>query len=432
MPTKLLSKIVQAFGAILILGLTAVAFEPRLLDLKLAYDYVTGQIARDIYSLRGEEVVPATRPKDRSTSELKQDLLSFDTETRHQAIAKIVEKKDTSFIPLLIKLFNDVSSVDSGDAGQKVTTADVAQEALARLYRENVIRDPGNLRIFIPLFDAASRGTRPEQLHSIQLLADLKEPLALKLLNDLSKNSSDKAVIIAASKALKEFDEGSLRNARFESINSRQTTLLSLIVFTCVLLGLFVVWIIVRSFDARQIMLTLLAISISLGMAILVNAEIERVAGLAPGSIRGAATGGHPILIRSKIYAENSQYPGDSLVSQEMVKICDIRTLKSLGMVSETEPDDLPNYRRLLETSRNWIASRLIFFNLDKPCLEDIFRNADEQLCDEIIRAIDKSGVSSDRLLELLSILSSSEKHDCSENIFRCYENMKKRPAWEY
>ena len=432
MRDKIPTIIIQAVLAVTILGLAIVALEPRAGDIMLAYDYVTGQIFKDISSVKTDDPVDKPRPKDPSNRELKQDLLSFDTEIRIEAIEKIVEKKDTSFIPLLIKLFNDVSSVSPEGASEKLTTADVARDAVIKLYRESIIRNPGAFNGIIPLMDAVSKGTKPEQINAIAVIGELREPLATSLLEDLAKNSTDKTVIMASSKALKQFSPESSPTDRFRELLSRQSTLQYVMVLTTCLLLVFVVWNIFTGFDARLIVMALLAISINLGLAILVNAEVERAGGLTTGSIRSAALSGHPILVRSKVYSENTPYPGDSNVSQEMAKVCDIRTLQLLNSVETAEPDDLPGYKRLLENSRKWILSRLIGTYMNKPCLENILRNADDSLCNEIVKTIDNLRVTSDRLVDLLVILSSAETQNCDEAIFKLYEAMQKRPVWEY
>ena len=432
MRNKIPTVIAQAFLALTILALALVALEPRFGDLMLAYDYVTGQIFKDISSVSAPETASQPGQKEPSNRELKQDLLSFDTEIRIRAMKKIVEKKDTSFIPLLIRLFNDVSSIDSQEEGQKLTTADVARDAVIRLYRESVIRDPGAINGLIPLMDAASRGSKPEQMNAIAVIGELREPAAVGLLNDLAKNSTDKPVIIAASKALNQFSSESTQTDQFSRLLSRQSTMQYVMVVSTCLLIVFVIWTIFTGFDARLIVMALLAISINLGLAILVNAEVERAGGLTIGSARSAALSGLPILVRSKIYSENSIYPGASNVSQEMSKVCDIKTLQVLNHIEATEPDDLPGYKRLLENSRKWILSRLMITNKDKPCLENILRNADDSLCDEIVKTIDNLRVSSDRLVDLLVILSSAETENCDEAILKLYDAMQKRPVWEY
>lgn len=432
MRNKIPTVIAQAFLALTILALALVALEPRFGDVMLAYDYVTGQIFKDISSVSAPETASQPGQKEPSNRELKQDLLSFDTEARIQAIEKIVEKQDTSFIPLLIKLFNDVSSVNPEGASDKLTTADVARDAVIKLYRESITRDPGAFNGIIPLMDAASKGTKPEQINAIAVIGELREPLATSLLEDLAKNSTDKTVIVAASKALKQFSPESTQTDRFWKLLSRQSTLQYVMVLATCLLLVLVVWNIFTGFDARLIVMALLAISINLGLAILVNAEVERAGALTTGSVRSAALSGHPILVRSKIYSENANYPGDSNVSQEMSKVCDIKTLQVLNHIEATEPDDLPGYKRLLENSRKWILSRLMITNKDKPCLENILRNADDSLCGEIVKTIDNLRVTSDRLVDLLVILSSAETENCDEAIFKLYESMQKRPAWEY
>lgn len=426
------SRITGVAISIIILLVSGVALSPRLTDVFLAYDYVTGQILGDVAILDAESLSSQNAQKEFSDAELKKSLLSVDTAARLTAIDKIVEKKDSSFIPLLVKLFNDSTPAESSTGPETLTISDTARVAITKLTRDVIISSPENLRNLIPLFESTSKGSRAEKLGVIEVLSELREPLALALLQDMAVDSSDIEISRKAGAALVHLRGQRELGSHFQKLSSQRASLLYLIAGLSLLLGFCLVWGIYRRSDFRLVGLGAIALAMNIGLAFLVNTEANRGGTISEESVRAAVSAKDSLAIRTMIYSENAQYPADSFVCQELARTCDIRVLEVLNGINQIEPDDLPNFRRLLDTSSRWVAARLIALNASKQCMEVMIASANPSHCLELVKVVNNLQVTNDGLERVLIMLSKRQFDECSQAASKSLSALKKKPVLGY
>lgn len=428
------NKHVRIFNVVLLavlLGLSAIALQPRLSDIFLAYDYVTDQILKDISSVSSGAGGSRDTWEEITDSELKRRLLSPDTKTRLDAIDRISEKKDPSFIPLLVKLFGDSSVTEPSSPDSNLKVSDAARRTVVKLFRHVISEDPQNIKNLIPLLDALTKGSQPEVLGALDVLSSIKEPLGLKIIENLSRNSTGTEISRASTGALQAMRMGSGSSGYFKKLYGTQSNLVHVLLAVVFMLLIFLLLMVFRRKDFRMAVLGLLAIAINFGLVFLVTAEMERTRDFSSESIRQAVSSGDVMAIRSMLYAENQQYPADSAVCQEMARMCDPKLFEILNKLALVEPDDLQGYRRLLDTGAKWIASRSVMLNLNQECLLDIVVNTDESGCKTILKAIDASKVTNNRIVGLVEAWSGNDSADCAREAKRLLGDLKNRQRWD-
>ena len=425
-------RIFRTLFFVTILGLSAIALQPRLSDILLAYKYVTSQILSDFSTISLETKRFPDTAADSTEVDLKRRLLSADTNTRMDAIDRISETKDSSFIPLLIKLFGDSSVTDSSSSQDGVSISSSARRVVIKLFRHLITEDPQNIKNLIPLFEALTKGSPPEVMGALDVVSSIREPLGLKIIESISSNSSDGEISQASASALKAMRTDSDTSGNLAKLYGTQSNLVHVLLTVVFILAVFLIWGVFRRKDFRVAALGLLALVINFGLVFLVTAEMDRTRDFSSESIRQAVSSGDVMAIRSMLYAENRQYPANSAVCQKLARICDPKLFEIINRLVLVEPDDLQGYRRLSENSAKWIASRSIMLNINQKCLQDIVVNANESTCKTILKAIDASRVNCDGLVGLLEALSGSESEDCAREARRIIGDLKNRQRWNY
>ena len=331
----------------------------------------------------------------------------------------------------MIKLFGDSSVTDPSSPDANLKVSDSARRTVVKLFRHVISEDPQNIKNLIPLFDALTKGSHPEVLGALDVLSSIKEPLGLKIIENLSRNSTDTEISRASTVALQGMRMSSGSSGYFKKLYGTQSNLVHVSLAVVFMLAIFLLLMVFRRKDFRMAVLGLLAIAINFGLVLLVTAEMEKTRDFSSESIRQAVSSGDVMAIRSMLYAENQQYQADSSLCQEMARMCDPKLFEILKKMVLVEPDDLQGHRRLLDTSAKWIASRSVMLNLNQECLQGIVANADESGCKRILKAIDASRVTNNRIAGLVEALSGNDSADCAREAKRLLGDLKNRQMWD-
>jgi hypothetical protein len=415
--------------SVAIIGAAGFVLKPRFTDLGLAYDYVTTQMFRDFSSLTETTVKPDEKIKDPGAEEYKKRLMSIDPNVRLRAIKSIEEKSDPQFIPQIIRLLNDTTTISGRQSSDTFQISQVANSALIKLMKDQITREPGNVALFLPLFQVGLNGSLPEKKGVIDTLSALKDPVSYPFLKHLSESGDDPQVTSSAASAMRSLTPAHSVSPEYYSVTSRRVEFMSLLMVSGIVLTIAAIVGLIKRKGAQFAALCILAIVLDLGLGVLVYAELNRGT-LNRKSIQEALNNGDLLTLRTMCYSDNTSYPGDSFFCQEMVKIGGAKAFETLIAIPNLEPDDLEYLKMNYQIRSRWIMSRIIVLNLGKPTIQSIIDKADPDVNLAIAKSLEQLNVQNDAIKRNLEILSSSPVKLVRETAEKALSSLGNRPIW--
>ncbi len=424
------SSIIYAVFALLIITATGIVLKPRLTDLTQAYDYITNQIFRDVSFLTKPIIESDLKIKERGLGETRKRLMSIDPGIRLEAIKSIEEKSDPQFVPQMIKLLNDTASVEDKNIGANYQISEAAKSALTKIMKDNIIREPGNMATFIPLFQAGLQGSHAEKIGVIAILSALREPTAYPLLKQMSENSEQPQIALMASDAARSLLPKSVTSNDYFLVTFRRIEIVYLLMFMGVIMGIAAIAGLLKLKSAKFAVLCVLALALNVGLGMLVHAELNRGA-ITETSLKNALNSEDLPALRSMSYSENTLYPGDSFFAQNLVQSPSANAVRVLIALPEIEPDDLPYFKTNFQIRSRWIMARILMLNLGKPILETIIDSSDEDVNIAVIETFERLQIQNDHIKGYLERLSEDDKPEKVRNAAgKTLSNIKARPLW--
>ena len=422
--------IISALFALLIIAAAVLALKPRLADIIQAYDYMTGQMFRDVSSLTKPNTEPDIKMKEPGPGETRKRLMSIDPGVRLEAIKAIEEKSDPQFAPQMIKLLNDTTSVEDKNTGANYQISEAARTALIRLMKDNIIREPGNMATFIPLFQAGLQGSHSEKIGVIGIVSALREPTAYPLLRQMSENRDQPQIALKASAAARSLMPESVTSNEYSVVTSRRIEIIYLLMFAGLTMGIAAIAGLLKLKSAKFAVLCVLAVTINVGLGLLVHAELERGA-ITENSLKNALQSENLPALRSMCYSDNTSYPGDSFFAQNLVQSPSVNTFRVLIALPEIEPDDEGYFKTNFQIRSRWIMARILILNLGKPILETIIDSSDEDVIMSVIETFERLQIQNDHIKRYLERLSEDDKPEKVRNAAgKTLSNIKGRPLW--
>ncbi len=415
--------------SVAIIGAAGFVLKPRFTDLGLAYDYVTTQMFRDFSSLTETSVEPDGKVKERSADEYKKRLMSIDPNVRLQAIKSIEEKSDPQFIPQIIRLLNDTTTISGPQSSDSPQISEAAKSALIKLMKDDITRNPGNVELLLPLFHTGLNGSLPEKKGVIDTLSALKDPVSYPFLKHLSESGDDPQVTSSAASAMRSLTPAHSVSPEYYSVTSRRVEFMSLLMGSGIVLTIAAIVGLIKRKGAQFAALCILAIVLDLGLGVLVYAELNRGL-LSRKSLQAALNNGDLLTLRTMCYSDNTSYPGDSFFCQEMVKIGGAKAFDTLIAIPNLEPDDLEYLKVNYQIRSRWIMSRIIVLNLGKPTIQSIIDKADPDVNVAIAKSLEQLNVQNDAIKRNLEILSSSPVKLVRETAEKALSSLSNRPIW--
>ena len=381
---------------------------PRCFDLTHAYAYLATQMLRDVASVTKTNAESDDKWKESSPSEFKKRLMSIDPNVRLRAIKAIAEKSDPQFIPQMVKLLNDTTPVQitvSSDASQ---ISEVARSALVKLLRDNVVREPGNIALYVPLFEAGRNGSLREKLGVIDILSALREPIAYPLLKYLRENKQDPEVQVKATEAMRFLTPNSVTAPDYFLVTSRRVEFMCLLMISALTMGVAAIAWLLTGKGVKLFALGLLAVFLNFGLGLLVYVELNRGI-LTQNSLQDALKTGDLMALRTMNYTDYTFYPGDSFFCQKLAKLGNIETFRALIALPYIEPDDSLYLKTNFDVRSRWIMARIIVLNLGKPSLDAIIDGRNPDINYALAETFDQLKIQDKQIAGYLEKLSQSE-----------------------
>ena len=432
LPTRnIRSFIYTLLVSVVIIGAAGFVLKPRFTDLGLAYDYVTSQMFKDFSSLTETNPDHDEKTSDLSADEYKKRLMSIDSSVRLQAIKSIGAKSDPQFIPQMIRLLNDNTTVSGPQSSGSSQISEAAKSTLIKLMKDYITREPDNVALFLPLFQAGLKGSLPEKKGVVDTLAALRDPAAYPFLKQLSESRDDPQIASAAEAALSSLAPARSSSPEYYSVTSRRVEFMSLLMVLGMFLAIAAIIGLLKRKGAKFAALCLLAIILDFGLGFLVHAELNRGL-LSRKSLRHALNNGDLLALRTMCYGDNTVYPGDSFFCQEMVTMGGYKSFDDLTVIPKLEPDDLEYLKVNYQIRSRWIMSRIIILNLGKSTIESMIDKADPDVNLAIAKTLDHLNVQNEAIRHDLEILSHSPVKLVRETAEKALPSLNNRPVWPY
>lgn len=399
-------------------------------DFLLAYHYVSEQMWEDMFG----PPITKTSNQDQllafNTLELERMVMSTDQSARFAAIKALGEKNDLTVLPHLITLLNDTNPIELGPSHDGPTSiAEVSKEALNRLLRNSIGRDPLNLSILLPFLYAARSGTEPERSAVIEILGVAKEPLALPLLKDIAASEEGASVRKNAERAVAVINSSELENKLYRELRQR--------LFEIILASSLVILLVVFSLTneirkgsfGRITMLKVVSLALMTGLTAVVALEYERGAADEKTMLR-AVSQRDLMALRTINYQDYTDFPGDSHTARSLVSMGKGQLIIDLKRVTTVEPDDLPMLKETMNKRSQWIAARIIVSRLDSHQLDRLVRDADPAVRTTVAATLGNIMVRNQAITDALAILSEDEEEEIRRIAQAGQVRIAQSPAW--
>ncbi len=386
---------------------------------------------RDFSSLTETTVKPDEKIKDPGAEEYKKRLASIDPNVRLEAIKSIEEKSYVQFIPQIIRLLNDTTTISELQSSDSPQISEAAKSALIKLMKDHITREPGNVALLLPFFQTGLKGSVPEKEGVLKTLSALRDPASYAFLKHLSESHDDPQIASVASRVLDTLAPVRHHHTSTEylSVTSRRVEFMSLLMMAGIVLMIAAIVGLIKRKGAQFAALCLLAIILDFGLGVLVYAELNRGT-LNRKSIQEALNNGDLLTLRTMCYSDNTSYPGDSFFCQKMVKIGGAKAFDTLIAIPNLEPDDLEYLKMNYQIRSRWIMSRIIVLNLGKPTIQSIIDKADPDVNLAIAKSLEQLNVQDEEIKRYLGILSSSPVKLVRETAEKAQSSLGNRPAW--
>ncbi|MGC8659028.1 MAG: hypothetical protein ACP5U1_08135 [Desulfomonilaceae bacterium] len=429
MPARRIPSIYIILVCIVIICAAGLALKPRFTDLGLAYHYVTSQMFKDFSSLTEANPEQDDTAKDIGAEAYKKRLMSIDPKVRLQAIKSIEQKSFVQFIPQLIRLLNDTTTIHGAQSSENVQISQAAKNALIKLMKDYITREPDNVALLLPLFHAGLRGSPAEKMGVLETLVDLRDPATYSFIKHLSKKANEPQIAIKASKVLASLPLHRSISQEYYSVTSRRMEFMLLLLISGIFLSIAAIIGLIKRKEAKFAALCLLAITLDFGLGALVYAELDRGL-LTQKFLKDALSHENLLTLRIMCYSDSTPYPGDSFFCQEMVKMGGYKAFNSLTAIPNLEPDDLEYLKLNYQVRSRWIMSRIIVLNLGNSAVESVIKKADPDVNLAIAKTLAQLNVQDESIRRDLEILSHSPALEVAETAKKAIPSLANRPIW--
>lgn len=362
---------------------------------------------------------------------LKSLLGSANSQAVAYAVQTIGNRNDVTALPQLIKLLNRTEPLQLPHQERHTSQARLARAALVNMIRTGVIRDPGNVGLLRPYFDVARHGTPAEQQALIAILGEVREPLGIPLLSEIS-SAGQPHLQIAARAALAETIDPERSNL-VGALRQRIEPVMYL--FGLAVLVGFSVWMVlawlIRGVDMRLMLLLCVSVALMGWFAGLVITDFSRSVAV-DQAIEKAVRSHNIMALKTMIYHDNAPYPGDSYVAWHLVRKGDADTVYCLARLPSVGPDDNELYKKLLRERIDWILSRIVASKLGTSSFTKLARSNVREVRAAVAATLGRLRVRNEKLIGALERLSNDEDEEVKKKASEALARVKAYPIWTW
>jgi len=340
--------------------------------------------------------------------DLKSLLVSGSPALQITAFQALADRADYEVVPHLVKLLSSTSTLVPDGAKEPIPLAQLSKDCLRRIVSTRIARDPINVGLLKPFFSSATDGTFMERQAVIEILGDIREPLAIPLLTGIVDTESDPALREAARDALAKINSDKVHAEGYGEIQANQVQIMLVMAAMVILLLGSMVAGLRRGTDRRLALLLLVPVLVCGSLAWVAGAECWRGI-IQTRTIDDAVRRGDVVALRSMNYEEYTVYPWDSYVSRRLVKLGNEQVVRAVTKVATLEPDDFDHLKDTLNVRSRWILSRIVGTQLGTPEFERLLKNADPHVRLTLATILGKLMIRNTHITRALEVLQRDQ-----------------------
>ncbi len=386
------------------------------------YDYIKGHV----WGFEAEPIVPPYM-KDLGLNDFKQ-MLSYTDAAAAAAVTVMGDKQEYGAVPELIRRLNDTRPFRWGRKKEPTSLADLSKTALTQIIKGRISGDPENIGLLLPYFSAATEGSVPQRKAIIEILGEIREPLAIPLLSDLSR-TNEQGLHEAASGALAETNSFSMDNPGYSSLRRSQ---LAYVLGSLLLIGLLLWWVISQLLsraDKPLIMLSAVPIVLVGGMS-WIMADDFRAGTVDDRSIGTAIAQRNIQALRTMNYHDYTVYPGDSYVAHSLVRLGNDVVIHDLMRLPTVQAVDDASFTDIVDKRVRWILARIVASKLGTPGTDELISSNDREVKIAVARVLGKLMVQNESIIDALTRLSKDEDEKVSATAAEILPRVRRYPIW--
>jgi HEAT repeat protein len=379
-----------------------------------------------VWGFDAEPIVPP-HMKNLSLNDFKQ-MLSYTDEAAAGAVTAMGVKQEYGAVPELIRLLDDTRPFRRGRNREPTSMADVSKTALTQIIRGRISSEPENIGLLLPYLTAASEGSLSQRKAVIEILGEIREPLATPLLSDSSRNN-DPQISEAATKALTEVNSSEMENRGYSSLRRSQR---AYVLGSLLLICLLVAWVIdqlISGADKPLVLLSAVPVVLLGGMS-WVLANDFREGTVTNQRIDTAVARGNIEALRAMNYHDYTVYPGDSKVARSLISLRDDNVIRDLLLLPTVQAVDDTSFTEVVDKRVRWILARIVASKLGTPGMNELIANNDPQVKIAVARVLGKLMVRNDSIIEALTLLSKDEDEQVRQIATGVLPQVRRYPVW--
>lgn len=386
------------------------------------YNFLKGHL----WGFDEDPVVPPYM-KNLSVDDFKK-MLTYTDEAGAAAATAMGDKQEYGAVPELIRLLDYTRPFRWGRQKEPTSMAEVSKKALTQIISGRISSEPENIGLLQPYFTAATEGSFRQRKAVIEILGKIKEPLAIPLLSDSSRNK-DPELREAATKALTEMNSPEMANRAYSSLRRSQR---AYVVGSLLLICLLAAWMIdqlISRADKPLVMLSAVPIVLLGGMSWILAGDF-REGTVTDRNIKTAIANVNIGALRTMNYHDYTTYPGDSKVARNLVSIGNDKVIRDLLLLPAVQPVDDISFTEVIDKRVRWILARIVASKLGTQGIKELISDNDPAVRMAVAKVLGKFMMKNESVIDALTLLSSDEDEQVRKIAMEAVPKVQHYPVW--
>ncbi len=264
----------------------------------------------------------------------------------------------------------------------------------------------------------------------MEILGEIREPLALPLLVKISEVDADPDVRQAAKYSLSKLTLEAPDTPWYKHLQANQIQVAIVMVGMIVILIWYMVKGLITGMGARYLLLLLLPTILCAEFTWVSIAQCWR-GRIDVKTIDGVITQGDLVALRSMNYQEYTDFPGNSFLTRRLVALGDENVIRLVKAVIRLEPDDLDDLKDALNLRSQWILSRIVAAKLGTPEFDQFLYSDDRDVRLTVANTLAKLRIQNSSITSALEILEADADKEVSIAAAEALQQVRKYREWD-
>lgn len=368
------------------------------------------------------------RTKDIPVKNLTEMLTYANPEARSFAAKALAYRSEAGAVPELIQALNDTRPFRDRRTKDETSLAEISKEALTGILKAQITKEPENIALLAKFFTAAERGALPERKSVIEILGEIREPLARQPMLDIVAERN-RELSEPARRSLAKIDSQAMENDEIGNLARRQVRMAVASALLMALLIGSVGYRLIKGLHRDLAFLSIVPIFLlgSFGAVILSDysrGEVDK------HSIDAAVQNQDLKTLRAINYHDSARYPGDSYVARYLLRRCDEEVIRCLMLLPSVQATDDETVTKLTDTRKRWVLARFIGSNLGSPRLDALLNSGDADVRVAVASTLGTLAVRNDYITAALTRLAGDANERVRSAAEKALARVGKYPIW--